>query len=114
RPAESGDAFFRARDFLCLPTVDAQDMNFGTWAFIARGRSARGQKRDRRAVRRPLRLRLSALAESELARWTRPVRRNEPEVCANVVLVAECRVALGGSGIGMFPPTHGVDDERAV
>ena len=91
---------FDVRDLLRLAAIEMQYVDLWPGLFVAGRRAARRQEGDRRTVRRPLRLRFAALAEGDLSRGSRAVGRNEPEVRAHLVLVAERRVALAGLALG--------------
>ena len=114
RPGEAGHALLCIGELLRLTTFEAQQVNLRTWLFVARHRAARRQEGDHRAVRRPLRLRFTALTEGDLSCRSRSVCRDEPEMRAHLVFVAARRVAFGRVGVRMFPCAHDVHDLRPV
>ena len=114
RPAEAGNAFLRVRDLLGLAAIEMEDVDFGSRLLFASGGTARREECDRGSIGRPLRLRFTALAEGDLSRRSRAIDRNNPEMRADVVLVAEGRVTLDGVRARVLPGTEGIDDERAI
>ena len=102
RPRVADDAIARRRQRPCLSTISIQQPELRTWSVVTVRRAARADERDQRTVRRPLRLRLTTLAERELTRRTAR-ERHDPDVRAAIVFVTQRAVTLGRCGVRVFP-----------